>query len=470
MEKDGLIRTMLPDGFNLNVLPCVEFVNRAHLPVTSGIYFAIDYNDKIWYIGKAQNLRTRWCGHHRDDQLQKINKKNKLKLAWYTCLSDAKTLARLENYFIDRYHPVLNQTKIQAKKITPAEIELRKTLVKMGKYVVIFGYEEHSKEFGLPTVHIKYDCLRRNPVRSLSTIFDAVNKKGGLRWSYYWRVKTAPIWQTKCNGVAIVVSSTDGVTKFMNSGEEVTLAGIPLLNISTEDFQKEVAEKDWAETYHPNIRRYTNDPVPLIWSKDLEINQCSAETLRKLHRERTEPRAYRPCVKPKLVVEPWEELEPMPDGEYRVMTRQFLDVDDVEVEVCTNENGKHFVRHNVYWWIYHRRKNPDPETNCVIVNLQAVVDRLPTIRWSGYRFRFETLVFSEDDVEVESILLPMVMFEDFIKDVANSGGKSTGLLLEQIKSGEYKLKQGAEPPAHLKLCVWLQSNSLSSLLLNPPLT
>jgi len=75
-------------------------------------------------------------------------------------------------------------------------------------------------------------------------------------------------------------------------------------------------------------------------------------------------------------VEPWEELEPMSEGEARVMTRQFLYVDGVEIEVCANENGKHFVRHNVYWWIMHRQKNPAPERSNIIINLQNAVDCL----------------------------------------------------------------------------------------------
>ena len=102
--------------------------------------------------------------------------------------------------------------------------------------------------------------------------------------------------------------------------------------------------------------------------------------------EKTSPtRAVRSIV----AVEPWEELEPMPEGEARMMTRQFLQVDGVEVEVCDNDNGKHFVRHNVYWWIVHQNKNLDPERQAVVKNLQEVVNALPTIRWSGYRYRLE---------------------------------------------------------------------------------
>lgn len=285
------------DSFQLDKLPYVEFIKKDQLPETAGIYFAIDKDQKIWYIGRAQNLRNRWLGHHRYEQLKKINKKSNIKLLWYSCENNENTLTQLENYFIDTYHPVLNSTKVEAKRITPAEIELRNTLVKIGQYIIVVGYEENNKEFGLPTIHLKYSCGYKNPARILRNIFDAVNRRGGLRWSYYRKSRSTPIWKTKCNGIGILVSCDTDINEFIKSGEEITLAGISLLNISAQDFQEYVVEKDWTQSYHPAIRRYTKDPIPLIWSKDLEINQYDAETLKELNKQRTDRNkigTYRP--------------------------------------------------------------------------------------------------------------------------------------------------------------------------------
>lgn len=127
------------DDFNLDDLPSVELLEKERLPTTAGIYFAVDSNDQCWYIGKAQNINKRWANHHRYDQLKNINKKNPIKLKWYERKNNEEILAKLENYFIDQYHPILNQTKVEAKKITPAEISLRKTLGKISKYVIIYG-------------------------------------------------------------------------------------------------------------------------------------------------------------------------------------------------------------------------------------------------------------------------------------------------------------------------------------------
>lgn len=276
------------DNFNLHSLPSVEFSQKEKLPTTAGIYFAVDINNQLWYIGKAQNLKNRWANHHRYHQLEKINRKNLIKLKWYECENHEDVLTKLENYFIDTYCPVLNQTKVEFKKITPAEICLRETLVKISKYVIICGYEENSSVFGLPTVFLKYDWLTHNPAKILRQIFNADNRKGSLRWSYYSRRQTTPIWQTSCNGVCIVVGCDTNIKNFIQRGKSTTLAGIILLNLSNEDFEKNIIQKDWSQSYHPDIQRYTNDPIPLLWSKSLQISQLDVETIKESNQKRTE--------------------------------------------------------------------------------------------------------------------------------------------------------------------------------------
>lgn len=83
--------------------------------------------------------------------------------------------------------------------------------------------------------------------------------------------------------------------------------------------------------------------------------------------------------------------------------------------MCTDAKHRYFVRHNVYWYIVHKKKNPDPVYNCIIQNLDIMANnRLETVKWAGYRFKFEKIIFEEDNMEVETVLLPIKMFEDFI--------------------------------------------------------
>ena len=275
-------------NFNLDKLPLVKLLDKAKLPETAGIYFVIDSDNRLLYIGKAQNIYKRWLNHHRYEQLAKINKKISTYLKWYECENNEDILTKLEQYFIKLYQPELNQTKIEATNVTPAEISLRKTIAKISKYVIIYGYERNSNIFKLPTVFLKYDYISHNPASILRRIFNADNKKGNLKWSYYRKVKTTPIWQTKCNGICIVVGCDTGINYFLQNSQSTTIAGISILNLSHEDFQRYVAEKDRSQSYHPNIERYINDPIPLLWSKDLVFSQPNITEIKELNKKRTE--------------------------------------------------------------------------------------------------------------------------------------------------------------------------------------
>jgi hypothetical protein len=144
-----------------------------------------------------------------------------------------------------------------------------------------------------------YDCLYKNSPRILRSIFDAVNKRGGLRWSYHRRVKQTPIWKTKCNGICVVVGAETNINDVVQRAEECTLAGGALLNISANDFHEQAVKNNWHKnSYHTELERYSKDPIPLLWSKDVKISQGNADTFKKLHKQRTEKKAsnyrYRP--------------------------------------------------------------------------------------------------------------------------------------------------------------------------------
>ncbi|MBW4535055.1 MAG: GIY-YIG nuclease family protein [Pleurocapsa minor HA4230-MV1] len=289
------------DDFSLDKLPSINLLNRDKLPQRAGIYFAVDDKKRLLYVGKAQNLYKRWLNHHRFAQLEKINKKNTIMLKWYECENKEEILTSLENYFIETYFPELNQTKVELKRIIPAEITLRETLVKISKYVIICGYEENSIIFGLPTVFLKYDSLSYNPARILRRIFNADSKKGYLKWSYYSRRQTTPIWQTKCNGIAIVIGCDMNINYYIQHGQITTLAGISLLSLAEENYQQCILERDWSQSYHPNIEAYDKDPISLLWSKNLTFNQLDAKTIKKFNQKRTESKIGKGRVRGKQI-------------------------------------------------------------------------------------------------------------------------------------------------------------------------
>ncbi len=52
-------------GMLSNSIPSLHITERAKLPSKPGIYFVYTPSHKILYVGKADNLRTRWNSHHR---------------------------------------------------------------------------------------------------------------------------------------------------------------------------------------------------------------------------------------------------------------------------------------------------------------------------------------------------------------------------------------------------------------------
>lgn len=52
-------------GMLSNSIPSLHITERAKLPVLPGIYFVYTPDHKILYVGKADNLRTRWNSHHQ---------------------------------------------------------------------------------------------------------------------------------------------------------------------------------------------------------------------------------------------------------------------------------------------------------------------------------------------------------------------------------------------------------------------
>ena len=72
---------MLANSEILN-LSKVSLETKELLPEYSGIYYVVDENNLVWYIGKAKNIRKRWKGkaHHRIYQLQQLNHANNILL------------------------------------------------------------------------------------------------------------------------------------------------------------------------------------------------------------------------------------------------------------------------------------------------------------------------------------------------------------------------------------------------------
>ena len=59
-NKTDVIISMLSSS-----IPSLHITERAKLPSTPGVYFVYTPDHKLLYLGKADNLRTRWNSHHK---------------------------------------------------------------------------------------------------------------------------------------------------------------------------------------------------------------------------------------------------------------------------------------------------------------------------------------------------------------------------------------------------------------------
>ncbi|MBW4603941.1 MAG: GIY-YIG nuclease family protein [Calothrix sp. FI2-JRJ7] len=97
---------------NLKPLPWVSLNAKSQLPATSGIYIAINSQNKVEYIGRSVNIRQRWENHHRYKQLKSIGG---IKLC-YLAVENVDLLNRLETALITCLKPPLNFTRVQSSK------------------------------------------------------------------------------------------------------------------------------------------------------------------------------------------------------------------------------------------------------------------------------------------------------------------------------------------------------------------
>ncbi|MGB3193254.1 MAG: GIY-YIG nuclease family protein [Limnoraphis sp.] len=259
-------------AINLSSLPSLSLLNKDKLPHCSAIYFLLDCENRVLYVGKARNLCARWKDHHRFEQLKKLNRKSNIKISWLVSKNDQELLDQTERYFIDLYQPLLNQTPVPAKKIIPAEIALNKTLIRLSKSNVIILGIASSDNSSQPTVYLKYPVYgRRGLSGTVSSIFKSDNKKAtGLRWKKYDTRKKFNFWETRCNGITIDVAPFDGLVFVLERTKIQKLLGVEMLCLKDPEFTEIVQFWPFIEHQPPGLSILEQDPIPRLWTNSVE--------------------------------------------------------------------------------------------------------------------------------------------------------------------------------------------------------
>jgi DNA-binding Xre family transcriptional regulator len=92
-----------PAEINPLALPSVALDDRRQLPVEPCIYFAIDGQGVVQYVGQSQNPRRRWQGHN---QLKHLSKMTGVCVAYMPVRPSL--LTGFEEILISKYRPALN--------------------------------------------------------------------------------------------------------------------------------------------------------------------------------------------------------------------------------------------------------------------------------------------------------------------------------------------------------------------------
>ncbi|MDJ0843552.1 GIY-YIG nuclease family protein [Crocosphaera sp.] len=411
-----------------------SFKSKDHLPSYSGIYVVADKDDRVWYVGQAKNIYLRWQGksHHRYPQLNRSHKKFNYTIYYHPF--PLEKLDEKERYYINSLNPELNNSEVKQylPKVPSLEEEIKRILKVLNKpnslyptvrSLILGQYQDDNN-----TIHVlclintnDYDILQNSATR----------KHGGL-------VRNA--WSGLYEHSNRIIGWIDTPIYTMSGYQFEFYGGLEVIN--------------YLERYSDQRSRYLEKAtilgIDVLMIKDLTILTLSKLPLEDKLKEKL------PLLENKMNTNNQQESQTQSEALVtpslpKKMTRWLVNVEDVEVEICKDDNEKYYVRHNLFWYIVYNDKCPDSVGNRVMNTLKDIVNsRLSTIWWAGYSFKFEELEF-EDGLITEAVLLPLKMFEDFLNYFVNYHYPNIAQTPNSFGPSTYKIYQ---------LGKWLQNNSL----------
>ena len=162
----------MPELIDPFKLPSLKLFQLKELPPCVAIYFAIDEQQRVIYVGKTKDLNERWKNHHRMPNLQEMDKDSPVAIAWKPWNTEG--LDEAEKYFISAFQPLLNGTKVMSPEIIPSEVILKEFLGKFKNKLIILGINKAQ----LPEVILKYKWAK--PLSAVDKIKEFIkesNKK-----------------------------------------------------------------------------------------------------------------------------------------------------------------------------------------------------------------------------------------------------------------------------------------------------
>jgi hypothetical protein len=272
----------------LLLLPSVPLKNRAKLPGESAIYFTIDQESRVLYIGKAKNLNERWKNHHRTYALEQLDNTCSVFIYWQSCAEG--DLDEAEKILIQQFQPLLNDTKVETEPVIPSEIVLQDFLRTFSRRLIISGIKPKGND-NLAQVYLHYDCTDASARGTSAKIRDYIKKNQGKNTSLkfkhhkYGRFEQfasyalrpgsrerkvaarqfracSNHWEFRCNGVIFHALPIMGYRNYSQTANSVKLAKIKCKAVSEEAFL--MAQKRGLYPFS-ELTCFTVDLVPMLW-------------------------------------------------------------------------------------------------------------------------------------------------------------------------------------------------------------
>lgn len=103
-KNSASLSKLEPQSIPLLALPFVPFAEHKRLPRLVAIYFVLNAQGTVLYVGQSINLALRWAGHHRT---AKLTEHQATRIAWLV-INDDSLLNAVESACIAYFDPLCN--------------------------------------------------------------------------------------------------------------------------------------------------------------------------------------------------------------------------------------------------------------------------------------------------------------------------------------------------------------------------
>ena len=144
-------------GMLLSSIPSLHITERVKLPKLPGVYFVYTLDHQLLYIGKADNLRTRWNSHHKYQYF--IETSMECRIGYFTFDSVDNLNETIEEFESEPTETIETNVLVTASQLEEVKQELNilkeqfnntlSTLVQFGSESIVKKLKNHLPPRGL---------------------------------------------------------------------------------------------------------------------------------------------------------------------------------------------------------------------------------------------------------------------------------------------------------------------------------